>query len=212
MRKSVKMFLLGAGVSAVVNSLFVLAEYKAVSPNGSDDWLWSLMILIVPLLIALGVFVCSIVFLVPGRTRRVAAVVLGASATYLVVAVACMWIGGYVRMRAFGELADRSDSFVAAIKDFERDRGRPPQTLAELVPAYVPAIPSTGMGAYPDYEYVAGTEAESRFHGNPWVLWVDTPSGGINWDMFIYYPRQNYPSNAHGGWLERVKQWAYVHE
>jgi hypothetical protein len=68
------------------------------------------------------------------------------------------------------------------------------------------------MGAYPDYEYLAGTEAKSRFHGNPWVLWVDTPSGGINWDMFIYYPRQNYPTYAHGGSLERVKQWAYVHE
>ena len=67
------------------------------------------------------------------------------------------------------------------------------------------------MGAYPKYEYVAGEEAK-KWDDNPWVLYVRTPLGGLNWDMFIYFPKQNYPEHGYGGVLERVKDWAYVHE
>jgi hypothetical protein len=68
------------------------------------------------------------------------------------------------------------------------------------------------MAAYPKYEYLTGRQTLEQYDGNPWVVWVDTPSGGINWDIFLYYPRQNYPQRGHGGYLERVKDWAYVHE
>jgi hypothetical protein len=68
------------------------------------------------------------------------------------------------------------------------------------------------MGAYPNYEYVTGAKARENYHDNAWAVWVDTPSGGINWDIFLYYPEQNYPERGHGGSLDRVKDWAYVHE
>jgi hypothetical protein len=68
------------------------------------------------------------------------------------------------------------------------------------------------LAAYPKYEYVTGDRALENYDGNPWAVWVDTPSGGINWDIFLYYPRQNYPQRGHGGSLERVRDRAYVHE
>jgi hypothetical protein len=34
----------------------------------------------------------------------------------------------------------------------------------------------------------------------------------MNWDMFLYFPKQNYPKAGYGGWLERIEDWAYVHE
>lgn len=67
------------------------------------------------------------------------------------------------------------------------------------------------MRAYPKFEYVAGEKAKS-YGDNPWVLYVFTPSGGINFDQFMYFPKQNYPKHGYGGWLERVGEWAYVHE
>jgi len=41
---------------------------------------------------------------------------------------------------------------------------------------------------------------------------IETPSGGFNWDIFIYFPSQNYPEYKYGGFLEKVEDWAYVHE
>ena len=47
---------------------------------------------------------------------------------------------------------------------------------------------------------------------NPWVLVVFTPGGGINFDRMLYFPKQNYPRSGYGGGIERVRDWAYVHE
>jgi hypothetical protein len=39
-----------------------------------------------------------------------------------------------------------------------------------------------------------------------------TPSGGINFDSFLYLPLQNWPERGYGGVLQRIDDWAYVHE
>jgi hypothetical protein len=65
------------------------------------------------------------------------------------------------------------------------------------------------MRAYPEYRY---TPNATNYEGNPWVITVFTPSGGINFDQFMYFPLTNYPKTGYGGWLERVGDWAYVHE
>ena len=67
------------------------------------------------------------------------------------------------------------------------------------------------MAAYPEYKYLSGEKVKD-YDGNPWVLYVFTPSGGINFDQFLYFPLQNYPSHGYGGSLERIGNWAYVHE
>jgi hypothetical protein len=144
-------------------------------------------------------------------------------------------IGMPVRTTAFHRLAARSAPLVLAIRAYDTKYGQPPPDLAALVPEYFPSVPGTGMGAYPNYRYLVGKPAASyagnpwvlvvspnyrylvgkpaaSYAGNPWVLVVSTPSGGINFDCFLYFPLQNYPETGYGGWLERMAGWAYVHE
>ncbi|MBX7166717.1 MAG: hypothetical protein K1X74_10260 [Pirellulales bacterium] len=106
----------------------------------------------------------------------------------------------------------RSQELVTAISTYERVNGRPPAALAELVPKYLPSIPWTGMSRYPDYEYRCDSSTPKEYGGNPWVLLVETTVGFMNFDQMLYFPKQNYPEYGYGGSLERIGNWAYVHE
>ena len=96
-------------------------------------------------------------------------------------------------------------------QDYAQQYGNPPDSLENLVPDFLPTVPQTGMGAYPEYEYKVGDEA-LKFTGNSWCLMVQTSQGLLNWDIFIYFPNQDYPKRGYGGVLEKVGDWAYVHE
>jgi hypothetical protein len=141
--------------------------------------------------------------------RRRSLVLLVGCCLFVVVGVGALRVGGPIRMAGFDRLAERSKPLVAAITDFTREQGRPPIDLHELVPTYLPEVPGTGMPAYPDFDYATDPQ---RWDANPWTLWVRTPAGGINFDMFMYLPRQNYPEQGYGGVLVRVGDWAYVYE
>ncbi|MFA6212237.1 MAG: hypothetical protein WCT03_24945 [Candidatus Obscuribacterales bacterium] len=118
-----------------------------------------------------------------------------------------------IRTKQFEQLADHSRPLISAIKRFEKDHSKPPTKLDELVPLYINEIPHTGMGAYPDYEYKLSTEAPGPDHlAAPWELSVDCPVGMLNWDVFYYLPTEKYPQHDYGGYIERIKNWAYVHE
>ena len=165
-------------------------------------------------LCALAALVALVIspFVIPvPRLRTFALGSLAASAAVLLSLYLGSNLGSRVRMAAFQRLAERSASLVQAVRSYEVQHGTPPPDLAALVPKFLPAIPGTGLAAYPSYEYLAGEKA-ARFDGNPWVLVVSTPSGGINFDTFMYFPLQNYPETGYGGSLERVLDWAYVHE
>lgn len=138
--------------------------------------------------------------------RRLALCILFVAST-----IAGLRISGTLRNDAFYRLAERSSTLVTAIQNYHRIKGTPPSTLDDLVPDFLEAIPGTGMAAYPVYEYFAGDLAHSHDQ-NPWILLVNTPCGGINFDEFLYFPLQNYPQRGYGGWLQRVRDWAYVHE
>ncbi|MGH7138161.1 MAG: hypothetical protein ACREHD_20615, partial [Pirellulales bacterium] len=146
------------------------------------------------------------------RTRLQSAFLL----TLAWLLIACCFFGivlgqkaRHAGMQAFTR---RAQPLVTAIKAYERDHAAPPQTLADLVPKYIESIPTTGMMAYPEYEYHSGAEASERYAGNRWALSVATPAGGFNFDMMLYFPDQNYPTRGYGGWLQRIDDWAYVHE
>ena len=185
------------------------AEWAAVARYGSDAFLWFALLLVFPAVLSIPAFVTAIAGLAFERTRRIATVVALCSVAYFAAFVVSLWIGKSIRMGAFARLAQRSKPLIAAIRAYEQKHGRPPESLPALVPEFIPAVPSTGMRAYPEYRY---STASTNFHGNPWVLWVYTPSGGINFDQFMYFPLTNYPRTGYGGWLERVEDWAYVHE
>ena len=115
-------------------------------------------------------------------------------------------------MDAFHSLAERSKPLVEAIFAYEKQQGEPPNELNDLVPDFLSSVPSTGMGGYPQYDYFVGAAAAEEYFDNPWVLEVFTPGPGINFDRFLYFPNQNYPETGYSGSLERIGEWAYVHE
>lgn len=45
-----------------------------------------------------------------------------------------------------------------------------------------------------------------------WELSVDCSSGFANWDQFVYWPEENYPSTIGADSFERIGRWAYLHE
>lgn len=165
--------------------------------------------LMLPLLLALPAIPVAVLLTPFRKTRRIGITILIFGIVFCIVCFTVIRIGRPIRMSAFDSLAVRSQSIVKAISRFNDAKGHPPTTLQELVPEYLSAIPSTGIPSYPNYEY--STES-NKWDGNPWVLYVNTPFGMINWDMFVYFPLQNYPREGYGGSLERIRDWAYVHE
>ncbi|QIF02045.1 hypothetical protein [Roseimicrobium sp. ORNL1] len=135
-----------------------------------------------------------------------------ATLVFLASLVAGEFFGQLVRHRAFNRLAERSAPLVEAIKKYEKEHGAPPPSLESLVPQYLPTVPRTGIMAYPTYRYYPKAKDSKDYEGNPWILSVSTPSGGINFDEFLYFPLQNYPETGYGGGLQRIRDWAYLHE
>ena len=167
---------------------------------------------LIPVSIPPFLVLAALVVLVFRREAGRALRLFGLAALWFAITL-CASFGGYaigqnLRMKAFQRLAERSRPLVAAIHEFERSVGRPPRDLHELTPALLSKVPSTGMGAYPSYKYVAGQAA--RFDGNPCVLLIECGGPGPSFDMFLYFPLQNYPRMGYGGSLERLGQWAYV--
>jgi hypothetical protein len=199
--------------TAVLPLAFIpLANYEAVAPWGTALLLMGEGVLALAGFLAFLFVLGSPGMCVFARDRWALGRLVVLSLVYLTALLGGMWLGAEIRRDAFRRLAARSAPLVAAIKAFETLHGRPPESLAELTPDALPTEPWTGMGACPRYRYEQGSAAAKRFHGNPWALFVPVPSSGIGFDMFLYYPQQNYPRTGHGGWLEPLGAWAYVHE
>jgi len=300
-------------ISFLINSFDIYAQYRCVAPDGSEDILYTSMMLIIPPLLGAILTVVSIPFLVFRKTRHNAAIVILAALSYILTFIMCVRIGGWVRMNAFKKLADRSTTLVSAIHEYEKVHGIPPKKLEALIPEFINAISKTGMGAYPAYEYEVFPESQCilvwydlgkrktrKLYGlwkypegksgnaivtfsinsknkvikadvdgmpekyeqipfnidlwrqnklriemicsliktkklegkssdeliallgkpdgqrilrdSKWELRVPCPSGGLNWDVFFYWPSKNYPNYIYGGSVERIGDWAYVHE
>lgn len=96
-----------------------------------------------------------------------------------------------------------------AIERFRRDKGKYPAQLDELVPHYLPQIPSTGMVAYPTLRYRRG-DTQNRL--SRYELQVHTSTGFINFDALYYRPDGDYEFLRKSGAIERIGAWAYLHE
>jgi hypothetical protein len=185
------------------------AEWMAIAPQGNGLFLWLTLIFVFPALAAVPAIPIALAGLFLRRVRRYASILALCSVAYLLAFIVSLRLGESLRMSAFHRLAERSKPLVAAVRAFEQKHGRPPESLKALVPEFLPSVPSTGLGAYPEYRY---STPATNHGGNPWIITVFTPSGGINFDQFMYLPLTNYPKRGYGGWLERVGDWAYVHE
>lgn len=185
------------------------AQRDAVGPNGDESVLWGSLFFVFPALLCTLLVPAALVGLLFKKTRSFSLAIGLCAISFAAAFFKSLTIAEEIRMRAFADLAERSKPLVQAIRTYEARNGTPPQSLDQLVPDLLPAIPTTGMGAYPEYQYLTNT---TNFDGNPWVLTVFTPSGGINFDQFMYFPLTNYPEKGYGGTLQKIGDWAYVHE
>jgi hypothetical protein len=61
-------------------------------------------------------------------------------------------------------------------------------------------------------EILGPEDGQRVLSDTPWELRVPCSRGILNWDLFFYWPGQRYPSVGYGGSIERIADWAYVHE
>jgi hypothetical protein len=204
--------MLGAVTGLALGLMEICGQHLAVSAHGSDGLLLTGAFIGGPVLLsAFAALPIGVVLLAFRRTRGVGARSLAVASIVLGVVGVCANLANDLRMRGFARLAERSAPLVSAIERYERDEGSPPRALSDLVPLFIEKVPGTGVRAYPTYDYAVGEEARSAY-GDRWALSVFTPNAGINFDHLYYVPSQNYPEYGLGGVIERVGDWAYVHE
>lgn len=191
---------------------FPFSQWIATTPVGTSFFLQMQLAWLLASLLSIALIPVLVFCLCIQRTRQRALHYLLPAILLIPSCVIGIWIGDQVRMSRMHAFAQRSSGLVAAIDQYTRNHGIPPASLESLLPDYLPSIPSTGMMAYPRYEYHVGPDASEELNGNPWALTVFTPSGGINFDSMLYLPQGNYPETGYGGYLERIGDWAYVHE
>jgi len=190
---------------------FVAAHWLPLQPYGSLNLVMLGLIGILGCMIVIAIGGISLFFCIPKKTRHISLMVFICSASIVVFSFLGLKIGGIIRMKEFERLAERSMPLVLAIETFIETEKRLPNELGDLIPKYLKNDPKTGMGAYPEYELVISKDGKS-IDGNDWILTVYCPLGILNGDEFLYYPNGNYPKYGYGGYLVRVKDWAYVHE
>jgi len=205
-----RFLLIVLAVSAI--GFFPFSQWLSTTKVGTDFLLWCQALYIFAALASVLAFPVLIVRAIMPRTRHRSLFYLLLVVLLVPSCIAGIRLGYITRMAGMRSFAQRSQPLISAIKRFEKDQSIPPKKLQDLVPKYLAAVPTTGMMAYPRFEYHTGVEAQKKYAGNPWVLSVRTPSGGINFDQILYFPMQNYPMHGYSGSLERVADWAYVHE
>ena len=174
--------------------------WLATRPRGSAA-LYDVATIVLTCTIMAGVFVVpgALIGLILRDTRRYAAAVLAAAALHAILLLALERPLHQWRLRRFERALASSGTLIAAIRSFEQAERRSPFALAELVPRYLPAVPGTGMGGYPRYEYLRRPE------NGDWGLSIPVGSIPMDWTALEYDPRGEYPPYS-----TRLGRWAYV--
>ena len=201
----------GFGSLGVLLSLYAIgSSYYSVS--GYGDWalpshelvVWLCLLNMIVMVIAAGGFFLP-------RIRCVSVAILIGAGVMVTLTIASLKSADRIRIQGFERLSHEAAPLVEAIHAYQQTNGLPPESLDDLKVNY-PAGHTIKGDDLPEFQYVPGDRAKERYHGNPWVLILETPTGSMKWDRFVYYPLQNYPPLASGGWFEKVGDWGYLHE
>lgn len=198
---------------ALLVALGLLAPYVLVHAfciTGFGGWMIAGVELLLMLSVVAGValFITSLVVL---SFRRHSSTVHGCIAgvgLYFALIIPSVYLSHELRQLGFSLAAERAAPLVDAIQRFEAANQAPPRALGALVPNYLPQLPSR----LPPVELITDADAERNYYGNSWALVADVGTGLLNWDRFVYLPKQNYPQYGPSGWYQRVGDWAYYHE
>ena len=204
-------------ISSVVGALHVFACWFSVAPHGSD-YLYNKIsgMLVIYLFLVVLYNVVRITFAVVGRLFGIGKVgwpQLAGGAIFcgvvFVITLIAFGVGETMRDAVFKAITVRGRPLVAAIKQFQAKNGALPGGLDELVPDFIPAIPDTGVGAYPKYEFIRKPDPV-KYGGNPWVLFVNVSTDDLMQDLLIFFPDGNYPANRPGHGARRFGDWAKI--
>ncbi len=114
------------------------------------------------------------------------------------------------RAQGLERMAANAEPVIYALALYRSEHTLYPDSLTALVPDYLPEIPAPGTLAFTRYEYFAETRhAKARYY--ELVVRISPPIG-FGFDQFVYWPEHMYPKEMYGGWVERIGDWAYVHE
>jgi hypothetical protein len=207
------------GVSVLGNGFVVAGQFLATAPlpfGQVGQIVTSILLscsqfMIFPVLLTILLVPVALVLSFIASFRSIAILILLGSAFHSALGIASFALSIRVRDHAFESLAVRSQPLVGAIHAYRSKYGRAPANRDQLVPEFLAEWPDTRMAAYPEYRYILVSDA-TMYEGNEWILEVRTSNGVMNWDSFLYFPAQNYPRSGYGGVMERVGEWAYVHE
>ncbi len=183
-----------------------------LSVSGYGDWgIPGQELVIWFCLLGMVIMVISLFGLFLSKIRCSSMAVFIGSGLMVVLSLISLKSADGIRLQGFERLSQEAAPLVAAILAYDKEFGHPPKSL-DVLQVNFPSGHTIKGGELPAFEYYPGAIATDRYHGNPWVLKLETPTGPLRWDQFLYYPKQNYPSLGHGGWFEKVGEWAYVHE
>jgi len=84
-----------------------------------------------------------------------------------------------------------------------------PPTLSALVPAYLPALPGTGMLGYPEFGYWVNSGVPNA--RSPCELHVEMPME-LDMNLLVYWPSGLYPARLYDGAVTALDGWAYVRD
>ena len=210
-------FRAGLLLSFVAGAVHVFACWYSVAPQGSDFLLKNVSWFIMAYFLLLVLYNVLHLLYYAGRKllgydkndpRSLLATVVFLGIVFVITLLA-VCVGEAFRYVGCKGIVRRGGQLVTAIKQYQLKQGTPPATLAALVPDYLPAIPGTGVNAYPHYEFITNN-SPVKYGGDKWVLSVDVSTGDLTRDELIYYPDQNYPSPEQVATVRRYGDWAYL--
>jgi hypothetical protein len=197
----VRIVLYGLGAFVGLGAFWVAALAWGTSPHGG-----LLPLAIAQTLLMFGAMssivtaAVSLVLLPFRRFRRIGLSLLAVC----VLVWPCFRAFGYgwsrLRDQRFHEFAARAQPLVDALYAYERQHGQPATSLSDLIPAILPKVPDTGMGAFPAFNYYQGRELQE---GGRWRLTVPVGATAFDWQHLEFRADQKYDVGyqRYGGWI-----------
>jgi hypothetical protein len=199
----------------------IWAFWWSALPYGSHDPLWNVLLVLPAMLLVMIAFPILIVMdcFKDAEKRNWKHIffhsLVYASILLLMIYCGPLKIGWKLRMNGMQQYAARMRPIVEAIKAFDEREGHPPDNLEQLVPHYLEKLPVTGLNSNREARYenlLKAPETSRKYHGQERWLIKTRAGWGLGFDYLFYYPDQNYPENNSAGRVERVADWAYLHE
>jgi hypothetical protein len=198
----------GTIVHAVAAQAWIGVPMVLCEWYGHSQFGWGMFLVLPLLLAAFVVFLCGSVAAVKRNANRR---VMVWGLVGLLAGFGLIRLRGVARTAVFAACAQRAQPLVDAITRFEKERGSPPARLEDLVPAYLPVVPGTGLPDFPRFDFGRAQKPRDGLE-QEWELTIRCTWGFVSFDTFFYWPSQDYPQQIYGGWVERIGTWAYVHE